>query len=190
MNDLWSEEEDSIVDKVVFSEKTIRARVKELGAQISTEYAGERLLVVGILRGAFIFMADLIRQLSMPVSVDFMIVSSYGDSKTSSGTVRIIKDVKEDIKDENVLIVEDIVDTGYTYQSLKKTLLTRDPASLRVCSLLNKEVNREVDVEVDYYGFESPDDFLVGYGLDYKEFCRECPFIFVPTAEALSELDE
>ncbi len=180
---------DSIADEVIFDEDQIRTRVRELGAEITQMYNDEPLLIIGVLRGAFIFMADLIRHIDLPLAVDFMLVSSYGERKNSSGVVRIVKDTKENIFDRNVLIVEDIVDTGYTYNSLNRTLQTREPASLRVCSLLNKTVNRKVEVDVDFYGFESPDEFLVGYGLDYMEYHRECPFIFKPTDEALDQLE-
>ncbi|MFP4687565.1 MAG: hypoxanthine phosphoribosyltransferase [bacterium] len=181
---------DSIMDEVIFDEQQIKRRVSELGTEITDKYNGEPLLIIGVLRGAFIFMADLIRSIDLPIAVDFMLVSSYGERKNSSGVVRIVKDTKENIFDRHVLIVEDIVDTGYTYNSLKKTLQTREPASLRVCSLLNKKINRKVEVDVDFYGFESPDEFLVGYGLDYLEYHRECPFIFKPTEEALNQLEE
>jgi hypoxanthine phosphoribosyltransferase len=181
---------DELVERVVYDESEIKERVRSLGKEISEAYGDEEILVVGILRGAFVFMADLIRELDLPLTVDFMLVSSYEESRTSSGVVRIVKDTKKNIQDCHVLIVEDIIDTGYTYNSLRKTLSTRDPSSLKICALLNKESNREVDVDVDFYGFDAPDEFLVGYGLDYREYHRECPYIFVPTEKALEKLDE
>lgn len=189
-NDWRLRKSDDLVEKVVYNEDEIQDRVRELAEEISREYGDQEVLVVGILRGAFIFMADLIRELDLPLTVDFMLVSSYDESRTSSGVVRIIKDTKENIEDRHVLIVEDIIDTGYTYNSLRKTLATRSPASLKICALLNKDDNRQVDVDVDFYGFDAPANFLVGYGLDYREFHRECPYIFVPTADALEQLDE
>lgn len=180
---------ERIIDTVVFEAEEIHQQVVKLGEKITRDYRGKELLVIGVLRGAFMFMADLVRQIEVPLCMDFMLVSSYENSRETSGVVRIIKDTKENIYERDVLIVEDIVDSGLTYHNLRKTLETRDPASLSVCSLLNKEANRQVDVEVDYYGFDSPGQFMVGYGLDYKEYYRECPFIFKPTEEALRELD-
>lgn len=187
--DLAWKKRDQIIDQVVLDESTIQRKVSELAETINEEYEDQELLVVGILRGAFVFMSDLIRHIDLPLSVDFMLVSSY-DGTESSGHVRIIKDTKRSITDEHVLIVEDIVDSGRTYSSLRSTLMTRDPASLRICTLLNKPSRRQVDVDVDYYGFEVEDQFLVGYGLDYDEYHRSCPFIFVPTEEAIERLDE
>ncbi len=180
---------DHIMDEVVISEEEIQQRVRELGREISQAYEGKQILLVGILRGAFVFMADLIRHIDPAVTVDFMLVSSY-EGTESSGHVRILKDTKDTITDLHVLIIEDIVDTGQTYASLRDTLLPRDPASLRICTLLNKPSRRVVDVDVDFQGFEIGDQFVVGYGLDYQEFHRETPFIFVPTPEAQRRLDE
>ncbi len=184
----WQERLGDIVDEIIFTEDQINSEVKKLGREITADYQDQDLLIIGVLRGAFVFMADLIRELDLCVSVDFMLVSSYEENKETTGVVRIIKDAKENIFGRHVLIVEDIVDTGLTYYNLKKTLKTREPASLSVCTLLNKQVNRRVDVSVDYYGFESPDEFLVGYGLDYREYYRECPYIFKPTETALQEI--
>jgi len=181
---------EQIKDARIFSAETISNRVEELGRQISKDYQGKNLLVIGILRGAFVFMADLIRQIEVPLEVDFMLVSSYGDRKDSSGVVRIVKDAKKNIQGEYVLIIEDIVDTGLTYYNLKETLMTRNPESLKICALLNKLSDRQKDVEVDYYGFETNEEFLVGYGLDYREHFRDCPYIFRPTREALDRLEE
>jgi len=180
---------DELVDHIVLDEATIQQRVEELGKQLTKDYEGKSLLAIGILRGAFIFMADLIREMDLSLTVDFMLVSSYEDLKSSSGAVRIVMGAKKNIQDRHVLIVEDIIDTGQTYNSLKNTLETRSPASLKICALLNKPENRKVEVPVDYHGFEVPNKFLVGYGLDYREFHRECPYIFVPTQDALDQLE-
>lgn len=186
----WTTDVQQIVDEVVLSESEIQNRVEELAQEVSEDYRGEELLIVGILRGAFVFMSDIIRKMNVPLTVDFMMVSSYGNSRTSSGVVRIINDTKENIHERHVLILEDIIDTGLTYHSLKRTLETRDPASLSVCTLLNKPENRQVDVPIDYTGFDIPDRFVVGYGLDYMEYFREIPYIFVPTQDALERMEE
>jgi len=188
----FTDDLDEIVDEILFERERIQDRVCELGEEITSDYrgTGREILVVGILRGAFVFMADLIRELEIPLTVDFMLVSSYEERRRSSGVVRIIKDTQENVNDRHVLLVEDIVDTGYTCNSLQKTLKTRSPASLKFCSFLNKRGNRKVDVEPDYYGFDIPDKFVVGYGLDYREYHRECPYVFVPTDSAIAELEE
>lgn len=188
-NDFRPGPPDHLVDRIVFDEDVIQERIKELGRQLTKDYQGKSLLLIGILRGAFIFMADLIREIDLSLTVDFMLVSSYENRKSSSGVVRIVKDANKNIQDRHVLIVEDIIDTGQTYNSLKNTLETRSPASLKICALLNKSDNRKVDVPVDYYGFEAPNKFLVGFGLDYREYHRECPYIFVPTEGALDQLE-
>ncbi len=184
-----SGEQPVIVEKIVFSEQDIKNKVERLGKQITEDFWGKELLVIGVLRGAFIFMADLIREIKLDIAVDFMLVSSYENSKESSGIVRIVKDAKENIYHRHVLIVEDIIDTGLTYYNLKKTLETRDPASLSICTLLSKDRPRTVEVPIDYYGFEAPDEFLVGYGLDYQENYRHCKYIFKPTKMALEEIE-
>lgn len=158
--------------RVLISEKEIASRIKELGGQISRDYGDNKLLVVGILKGAVIFMADLVRQLTVPVELDFMAVSSYGKASKSSGVVRILKDLEHNIEGSHVLIVEDIVDTGLTLKYLKENLETRGPASLKICTLLDKPSRRKVEVKVDYNGFTIPDEFVVGYGLDYREKYR------------------
>lgn len=186
----WTQDVQEIVDEIVLQESQIQERVVELAEEISEDYRGEELLIVGILRGAFVFMSDIIRKMTVPLTVDFMMVSSYGNSRTTSGVVRIINDTKENINGRHVLILEDIIDTGLTYHSLKRTLETRDPASLSVCTLLNKPENRQVDVPIDYKGFDIPDRFVVGYGLDYMEYFREIPYIFVPTQDALERMEE
>jgi hypoxanthine phosphoribosyltransferase len=163
--------------RVIISEDDIQARVGELAQQISKEYAGvERVYMIGILKGAFIFLADLSRQLTIPHVVDFMAVSSYGKTATSSGAVRVILDLRDFIEGEHVIIVEDIVDTGLTLNYLYHTLKGRNPASLKTCvlSIKNKDA---LDVPIDYLGFEIPDVWVVGYGLDYADTHRTLPFV-------------
>ncbi|BER93025.1 hypoxanthine phosphoribosyltransferase [Atrimonas thermophila] len=173
-------EQDSFIEKVLIPHEEIQQKVRELGEQITRDYQGKDLRVVGILRGAFIFMADLIRNIKLPLSVDFMSISSYGGNVESSGVVRILKDLDKPITGVDVLIVEDIVDTGLTLKHLLEVLSTRNPASLRVCALLDKKERRLVpDLKIDYVGFEIPNLFVVGYGLDFAEKYRNYPFIFV-----------
>jgi len=163
--------------RVLLTENIIKSRVSEMAAQVSIEYAEvERLLLIGILKGAFIFLADLARQLEIPHSVDFMAVSSYGNSATSTGAVRLVLDVREPLENQHVLIVEDIVDTGQTLNYLYHNLKGRKPASLRTCVLLNKK-HHNLNVPIDYLGFEIPDVWVVGYGLDYADTHRTLPFI-------------
>lgn len=161
----------------MFTEEQIREKVAELGKQIENDYKGEELLVVGILKGANVFTCDLIRQIDLDVKIDFMSVSSYGAGTESSGTVRILKDLDTDIKDRNVLIVEDIIDSGRTLSNLVKELKIREPKSLKLCTLLDKPSRRVVDVDVEYIGFEIEDKFIVGYGIDYAEKYRNLPYI-------------
>jgi len=165
--------------KVLIDEQKIENRVAELGAQIAADYNDKNLVVIGILKGAVLFMADLIKKIDIPLSIDFMAVSSYGKSTRSSGIVRILKDLDEEIEGKDVLIVEDIVDTGLTLKFLAENILSRNPKSLRVCCLLDKPSRRKVAVSVDYVGFEIPDEFVVGYGLDYDQKHRNMPFIGV-----------
>ncbi|MEG0856621.1 MAG: hypoxanthine phosphoribosyltransferase [Terrisporobacter sp.] len=162
---------------VMYSKEQIREKVIELAKEIEKDYAGEELLVVAILKGASVFCADLIREINLDVNMDFMCVSSYGNSTTSSGTVKIIKDLDVDIKNKNVLIVEDIIDSGQTLSSLVKALNTRKPKSLRLCTLLDKPQRRASDIKVDYVGFVIEDKFIVGYGIDYAEKYRNLPYI-------------
>ena len=164
---------------VMYSAEEIKSKVKELAKQIEKDYAGEELLVVGILKGASVFCADLIREIDLDVRMDFMVVSSYGSSTESSGTVKIIKDLDVDIENKNVLIVEDIIDSGLTLSSLVAALKTRRPKSLKLCTLLDKPERRVKDVKVDYVGFNIPDEFVVGYGLDYDQQYRNLPYIGV-----------
>lgn len=166
------------IDEVMFSEADIQGRVRDLAGAISRDYAPEGVLMVGILKGAFIFLADLARSITIPVSFDFMACSSYGSSMKTSGVVRILKDLDTDIKGRHVVIVEDIIDTGLTLSYLLKNLDARGPASLEICSLLNKKhVEGKVDLHIKYEGFSIPDVFVVGYGLDYAERYRNLPYI-------------
>lgn len=165
------------IESVLMSEETLRKRVQELGAAISTDYAGKEILMVGVLRGAFVFMADLARAITIPLAIDFMAVSSYGASTSSSGVVRIIKDFDENVEGKHILIVEDIIDSGLTLKYLYNQILSRKPASVKICTLLDKPERRKADVPVDYNGFSIPDAFVVGYGLDYAERYRNLPYI-------------
>ena len=172
------------IQQVLLSAEEIAARVKELGQQISEEYHDKEILMVGVLRGAVIFMSDLARSINVPVAIDFMAVSSYGTSTTSSGIVRIMKDLDEEVAGRHVLVVEDIIDSGLTLNYLLENLRTRKPASIRLVTLLNKPERRRKDVRVDYNGFSIPDHFVVGYGLDYAEKYRNLPFIGILKPEA------
>lgn len=163
----------------LLSEEQIKARVQELGEQISREYQGQEVLVVGILKGAFVFCADLLRTLNVPTRVDFMAVSSYGNATESSGVIKIIKDLDTPVDGRHVLLVEDIVDTGLTLKYLKKYLAHQNPASLKVAVLLDKPSRRKTEVTVDYTGFAIPDEFIVGYGIDFAEQYRHLPYIGV-----------
>jgi hypoxanthine phosphoribosyltransferase len=170
--------EDDIA-AVLVDETTIQQRVRELGAIISHEYAGRDLLLVSVLKGSIIFMSDLIRAITIPHEIDFMATSSYGASTSSSGVVRILKDLNTSIEGRNVVVVEDIIDSGHTLNYLVRLLRERQPATLRIMSLLDKPERREVDIPVDWIGFSIPNEFVVGYGLDYNEIYRNLPFIGV-----------
>jgi len=168
------------VDHILIDQDRLHARVAELAAEISRDYADVKdLLLVCVLKGAVMFLSDLCRQLTIPHAVDFMAVSSYGASTESSGIVRIIMDLETSILDRHVLIVEDIIDSGRTLDYITRNLLTRGPSSLRICSLLDKRERREIPIPVDYIGFEIPDEFVIGYGLDFVELYRNLPFIGV-----------
>jgi len=164
---------------VLYTAQEIASRVKAMGEAISLDYSGESLLVVGILKGAFIFMADLIREINVPVQIDFMDVSSYGVSTISSGEVRIMKDLDDSIEGKNVLIVEDIVDTGLTLHYISEILRKRRPKSIKIACLLDKPSRRKSSIHPDYIGFSIPDEFVVGYGLDYAEKYREYPAVCI-----------
>lgn len=165
------------VESVLLSTEALAKRVKEIGAEITADYAGKEILMIGVLRGAVLFMADLARAIEVPVAIDFMAVSSYGSGTNSSGVVRILKDLDEDVAGKHVLVVEDIIDSGLTLNYLLENLKSRKPASIKLCTLLNKPERRKVQVKIDYNGFDVPDYFVVGYGLDYAEKYRNLPFI-------------
>ena len=167
------------IDEVLIPEAALQARIRELGQAVSRDYDGKDPLLVGILIGAFVFLSDLLRHISIPCGVDFMATSSYGAATESSGIVRILKDLDQSIEGRHVLIVDDIIDTGLTMDYLLETLRARYPASLRVCALLDKVPRRRRAVRIDYRGFEIPDKFVVGYGLDYSGLYRNLPFICV-----------
>jgi len=166
------------LERVLIDAATIQRRVEEMATQVSADFANtDQLIVVGILKGAFIFLADLCRRLTVPHRVDFIALSSYGRGATASGVVRMVMDLKANIEARHVLIVEDIVDSGYTLDYLLRNLSTRNPAALRSCVLLSKPERRQVEVEIDYLGFEIPDVWVVGYGLDYADTYRTLPYI-------------
>ncbi|MGD0153734.1 MAG: hypoxanthine phosphoribosyltransferase [Thermacetogeniaceae bacterium] len=164
---------------VLITEAAIQVKIGELATKINLDYAGKELLVVGILRGAFIFLADLVRHLTIPVIIDFVAVSSYGQTTRSSGVVRILKDLDESVAGRHVLLVEDIIDSGLTLKYLSDYLKAKQPADLRICTLLDKPERRQVDFEPDYNGFTIPDHFAVGYGLDCGQHYRNLPGIYI-----------
>ncbi len=165
------------IQEVLLTEQMLKDKVAELGAQITRDYADKEIFAIGILRGAVVFMADLIRAIERPVQIDFMAVSSYGMQADSSGIVRILKDLDSSITGKHVLIIEDIIDSGQTLSYLIKNLSERKPASIRLCTLMNKPERRKVDLPVQYVGFEIPNEFVVGYGLDYAEKYRNLPYL-------------
>ena len=167
------------IDHVLFSEEQLKTRVAEIAAQIDQDYEGKEPLLISILRGSFVFMADLVRQIHVPCTVDFMAVSSYGSGTVSSGQVKIVKGLSEPIEGKDILVVEDILDSGNTLSYLLKLLEARHPASIRLCTLLDKPERRTKPVAVQYSGFSIPDEFVVGYGLDYDEKYRNLPYIGV-----------
>lgn len=172
------------IDKVIVSAEDIRASLVRLGSEITSDYAGRDLLVVGILKGAFVLMADLAREIKVPMEFDFMAVSSYGVATKTSGVVRIQKDLDLDIEGRDVLLVEDIIDSGLTLNYLLKNLRSRRPATLEVCTLIEKEGAQRVSLDIKYIGFEIPEVFVVGYGLDYMQRYRNLPYIATLKPEA------
>lgn len=165
------------IQEVLLTEEMLAAKVAELGRQITCDYADKEILAIGILKGAAVFMTDLIRKIDRPVEIDFMAVSSYGEKADSSGIVRILKDLDKSIEGKHVLIIEDIIDSGQTLSYLIKNLSDRRPASIELCTLMNKPERRKVDLPVKYVGFEIPNEFVVGYGLDYAEKYRNLPYL-------------
>lgn len=167
------------VKEILFTEEQIREKVREMGKTISRDYEGKDLLLIGVLKGCVVFMSDLLKEITIPCSMDFMAVSSYGNATTSSGVVRILKDLDFEIEGKDVLIVEDIIDSGITLKYLIEYLKNRKPNSVEVACLLNKAERRKVEIEAKYLGFEVPDYFLIGYGLDFAEKYRNLPFVGV-----------
>ncbi|MCC6108547.1 MAG: hypoxanthine phosphoribosyltransferase [Denitrobacterium sp.] len=167
------------IDRVLFTEEDLRARVAEMGRQITADHQGESLLVVSVLRGAAIFMADLVREIDLPLEMDYMAISSYGNGVKSSGIVRILKDLTSSVEGRHVLIAEDILDSGLTLKYLIRNLESRNPASIEVATLLRKKTKAQADIDCRYVGFECPDEFIVGYGMDYAERYRNLPYIGV-----------
>lgn len=178
-NDALNNALNNDIERVLIDTDQLQARVRELGAMITETYAGQDLLLVSVLKGSIVFVADLIRAIGIPHEIDFMATSSYGAAATSTGVVRILKDLNAPIEDRNIVIVEDIIDSGHTLSYLIRILQERQPASLRIVTLLDKPDRREVDIPVDWVGFSIPNDFVVGYGLDYNETYRNLPYIGV-----------
>ena len=169
--------ENRDIKEVLISEEQLAAKVAELGARISKDYEGKKLIILGVLKGSVVFMTDLLRQITIPVEMDFMAVSSYGSGTKTSGVVKILKDLDRLIQGYHVLIVEDILDSGMTLSYLTELLRDRSPASIRIATLLDKPERRKVDIAPDYVGFTVPDEFVVGYGLDYAELYRNLPYV-------------
>jgi hypoxanthine phosphoribosyltransferase len=167
------------ITKVLVSKDQLQQRVQELGAEISSDYEGKELVLIGILKGGAVFMSDLMREITLPVGIDYMSVSSYGASSTSSGVITIKKDIDTDIRGKHVLLVEDLIDTGLTLQHLRQLFALREAASVRICTILSKPSRRLVEVPVEYCGIDIPDEFVVGYGLDYAEQFRNLPEVWI-----------
>jgi hypoxanthine phosphoribosyltransferase len=177
------------IARILISPEALQSKIRQIAAQIDVNYAdSDDLLLLCVLKGGFIFLSDLSRQIRRPHEVDFMAISSYGQATESSGAVRIVMDLKQDIAGRHVLIVEDIIDSGHTLDYMHRLLQARNPASLRICTLLNKGSRRAVDVPVDYIGFDIPDEFVVGYGLDFDEIYRNLPYIAVLKPECFAHL--
>ena len=182
MNDNMHED----ILRVLLTEEELRAKVQELGRQITQDYRGGSLMLVTVLTGAVVFLADLMRAIDVPAEIDFMVVSSYGSGVKSSGVVKIVKDLDVPIKGRDILIVEDILDSGMTLSYLKELLESREPRSIRIATLLDKPARRKVDLQADYVGYAVPDEFVVGYGLDYDEKYRNLPYIGILKPEVYS----
>jgi hypoxanthine phosphoribosyltransferase len=177
-----------IIGKPFLTSEQIQARVKELADTISRDYVGKEILAVGILKGAFMFLSDISRHIQVPVSIDFIVASSYIKSKTT-GEVKIHADIREDIQDRHVVLFEDIVDTGLTLKYIKDTLIDRGAASLKICTFLNKPAHRQVELDLDYIGYEIPDQYVVGYGLDYDNKFRNLPYIAIFREDSSEKID-
>ena len=177
------------MEKVLLSTEEIQEKVKELGAQISKDYEGKNLMLISILKGSIVFMSDLMRAITIHCKIDFMAVSSYGSSTKTSGVVRILKDLDIPLENYDVLIVEDILDSGMTLDYITKILNERHPNSIKICTLLDKPARRKIDIKADYVGFLVPDEFVVGYGLDYDERYRNVPFVGVLRPEIYTKTD-
>ncbi len=171
------------IDRVFFSGEELQQKVREIGAQITRDYEGRDPLFVGVLKGSFVFMADLMRAVDLYCDIDFMAVSSYGSGTTTTGAVKINKDLSYSVEGRHIILIEDILDSGVTLSYLKKYIEARKPASVRICTLLDKPARRRADIHADYVGFECPDAFIVGYGLDYAERYRNLPYIGVLKSE-------
>lgn len=172
--------------KVLLSEEQLKDKCAEMGAQITRDYAGKNLLLVTVLKGAVVYMADLMRSIDLPCAIDFMVVSSYGSGTKTSGVVKIVKDLDQDLSGKDILIVEDILDSGLTLSYLKEILEGRGPRSIQIAALLDKPTRRKVDLKADYIGFSVPDEFVIGYGLDYDEKYRNLPYIGILKPEVYS----
>jgi hypoxanthine phosphoribosyltransferase len=181
---------EAAVEEILIDEQAVAARVAELGAEVAADYRDRDLLLVGVLKGAVFFIADLMRSIDIPCEVDFMAISSYGSATDSSGVVRILKDLDTSIEGRNVLVVEDIVDSGLTLSYLVRTLRARSPASLEVCALLTKPARRRIHVPCRYVGFEIPPRFVIGYGLDFAERYRNLPYVAVLRDEIAAQAEE
>ena len=179
----------NIIEKVLFTEEEIQKRVAEIAAEINNDYKGKKVLMLCILKGSVIFFSDLVRNLEVDCNFDFMVVSSYGNSTSSSGQVMILKDVSYSIEDMDVIIVEDILDTGNTLSYLKNVLLQRNPASLKICTFLDKPSRRTQKLDADYSGYTIPDEFVVGYGMDYAELYRNLPYVGVLSPSVYAKKD-
>lgn len=164
--------------KILFSREELEEKTQELGRKISEDYEGRDILVISLLKGAFVFTADLVREINVPVEIDFMTTSSYGHGEETSGNVKLINDINACVKDRDVLIVDDIMDSGYTMEKVRKYIDSKDPRSIKICTMLDKPSRRKVDLRPDYVGFSIPDVFIVGYGLNYENHYRNVPYIF------------